>query len=192
MFTTSPTPEPYRSFLGCVPTRPPSRTASLFNAQEKPIYRNVPRMGALPSDDSLDTGWSITAGSFLSVQRLKNTETRSVCSATRCVRSPPKTTPLTRLASYLKQSDVSLLVFRKACPGAQPRRREKPAFELALESPLGTRRCDVRVMKPYTCFVDAHGCRCSADERQLPPPRVTQARVETPRSPGCPVPFPQH
>lgn len=57
-----------------------------------------------------------------------------------------------RFASYLKRGDVSPLLFRPTSPGAQPRGREKPAFELAVESQLGTQRCGVRVMKPYTCL----------------------------------------
>lgn len=76
----------------------------------------------------------------------------AVHSATRCDRSPPETTPPMRLASYLKHGDVSPLLFRLTSPGAQPRGREKPAFELAVESQLGTQRCGVRVMKPYTCL----------------------------------------
>lgn len=89
------------------------------------------------------------------VEHLKNTETRpvlAVYSATRCDRSPPETSPLMRFAPYLKHGDVSPLLLRPTSPGAQPRGRQKPALELAVESQLGTQRCGVRVMKPYTCL----------------------------------------
>lgn len=85
------------------------------------------------------------------LERFKTTETSpvwAVYSATRCDTSPPEPTP----PSHLKHGAVSPLLFRPTSPGAQPRGREEPAFELAVESQLGSQRCGVRVMKPYTCL----------------------------------------
>lgn len=79
-------------------------------------------------------------------------------------------------------------------PGNQLRGLEKPAFVLALESPHRQRAtaarnpalrrpCDETVHLP----LDAHGCCCPVNWRLLPLPQVTEARMEVPWSPSCPV-----